>query len=159
MKPGEEARGREALDRSLGRWLLTGVFLLVLLVAAFPAYRTVEGSRRADALARRRAAEITTGRLLWGANCSSCHGDSGEGDEAPALKSKEFFEVATEQQIHHVIQGGVPGTDMDAWWNEFGGPLTDEQIRAIVAYVLSWSSTAPSRPEWRGPSPGPSPGD
>lgn len=152
MSPAAAPSESEDLDRSLMRWLRAGLLLLVLLVAAFPAYRAFEGNRRADALARRRAAEIAMGRPLWNANCASCHGDRGEGPDAPALNSKEFFEAASEQLIHHVIQAGVPGSGMNAWWNEFGGSLTDEQIRAIVTYVLSWSSTAPSRPDWRNPS-------
>lgn len=145
--------GGDDLDRSLQRWLLAGLILLALLVAAFPAYRVAEGSRRADAIVRRHGAEILMGRSLWSANCASCHGRLGEGATAPALNSKEFFEVATEQQMHHIIQGGVPGTAMGAWWNEFGGSLTDQQVRAIVAYLLSWSHTAPSRPDWRSPPP------
>jgi len=38
---------------------------------------------------------------------------------------------------------------MPAWWVEFGGALTDDQIRATVAYVRSWSKTAPDLPDWR----------
>lgn len=95
------------------------------------------------------------GRPLWNANCASCHGREGQGIDAPALNAKEFFEVASEQQIHHIIQSGVPGTEMGAWWNEFGGPLTDEQVHAIVAFLQSWEATAPSRPDWRNPSPSP----
>ena len=155
MTGPEHVPEEDALERSLGRWLFAGAFILVLLVAAFPAYRAVEGNRRADALTRRRAAEIAMGRPLWSANCASCHGRNGQGVDAPALNSKEFFEVASEQRIHHIIQAGVPGTEMGAWWNEFGGPLTDEQVRAIVAYLLSWSANAPSRPDWRNPSPAP----
>jgi heme/copper-type cytochrome/quinol oxidase subunit 2 len=33
-----------------------------------------------------------------------------------------------------------------------GGPLTDEQVRAVVAHILSWKATAPSRPDWREPT-------
>ena len=32
---------------------------------------------------------------------------------------------------------------MPAWRNEIGGPLTDEQIAAVVAYMRSWEPTAP----------------
>lgn len=143
----------EELQRSLGHWLIAGGFILVLLVAAFPAYRFVEGSRRAEALTRRQIAEVGMGAALWVANCASCHGRTGQGIDAPALNSREFFEVASEQRIHHIIQSGVPGTEMAAWWNEFGGSLTDEQVHAIVAYLLSWAATAPSRPDWRNPPP------
>ena len=125
--PGDAPIREDAeLERSLGRWLWWGIALLVLLVAAFPAYRAVEGTRRAEALANRQAAEIATGRQLWLANCAGCHGRQGQGaPDTPALNAKEFFEVASEQQIHHSIQAGVPGTEMPAWSNEFGGQLTD----------------------------------
>lgn len=139
------------LDRGLGRHLAAGAVLLVLLAAAFPTYRVVEAGRRARTLAGRNEAEVILGRQLWAANCAECHGDSGEGEDAPALNAKEFFAEATQQRIHQIIQVGVPGSDMDAWWNEFGGPLTDQQIRGLVAYILSWAATAPSRPDWRTP--------
>jgi hypothetical protein len=41
---------------------------------------------------------------------------------------------------------------MPAWWNEYGGPLTDQQIAEVVAYIRSWEKTAPSCPDWRTPS-------
>jgi mono/diheme cytochrome c family protein len=140
------------LERSLSRWLVAGIVVGGLLIAAFPVYRAVESDRREVALAERQAAEVRAGRGLWASNCSSCHGEDGEGVDAPALNSEEFLAQATDQQIHHVTQAGIPGTEMGAWWNEMGGPLTDEQVRAVVAYVLSWKPTAPSRPDWLDPT-------
>jgi hypothetical protein len=37
---------------------------------------------------------------------------------------------------------------MPAWWNEFGGPLTDQQIAAAVAFLRSLEKDAPSVPNW-----------
>jgi mono/diheme cytochrome c family protein len=71
--------------------------------------------------------------------------------DAPAPNSEEFFEGVTDEQIHHLTASGIPGTEMPAWWNELGGPLTDEQIRALVAFIRSWEPSAPSRPDWRMP--------
>jgi len=139
------------LDRSLGRWLAWGVVALAVLVAAFPIYRAVESGRRADALAELEAAQLVSGEQLWAANCSACHGPDGEGIDAPALNAKEFFADTTEQRTHHIAQAGIPGTEMGPWWNEFGGPLTDQQIRAIVAFIFHWQEDAPSRPDWRTP--------
>ena len=48
--------------------------------------------------------------------------------------------------MHGIIRGGIPGTEMPAWWNEYGGPLTDQQIAELVAYVRSLQPTAPSVP-------------
>lgn len=141
------------LTGSLRRWLSVGVVLLLVLVATFPVYRAVERGRRSGHASERRAAEIVLGRQLWSANCSECHGDGGEGPDAPALNARQFFESANDRLLTHVIEGGVPGTDMSAWWNEFGGPLTGQQIRAVVSFILRWKVTAPDRPDWRTPGP------
>lgn len=154
MSPGPEHPpvDEPRLERSLRRWLVAGTVVGVLLVAAFPAYRAVESDRRDVALAERQAAEVRTGREIWASNCASCHGEEGEGVDAPALNSEEFLAEASDRQIHHVTQAGIPGTEMGAWWIELGGPLTDEEVRAVVAYIVSWTATAPSRPDWRDPT-------
>ncbi len=147
-----------ALGGSLRRWKLAGALLLLLLVAAFPAYRAVEAPRRDEALAERQAAFLSTGSTLWSANCASCHGPGGDGLPGfPALNAREFLEATSDEQIHHLIAAGIPGSGMPAWFNEYGGSLTDEQIRALVAHIRSWEDTAPSRPDWRSPTPSPSP--
>lgn len=44
---------------------------------------------------------------------------------------------------------GVPGSQMGAYAQDFGGPLTSEQIKAISIFVRSWEEKAPDNPEWR----------
>lgn len=141
-----------ALRRSLTRWQAAGVVVLLLLAVAFPLYKAVESSRRSVALASERAALISSGNQLWGLNCATCHGVSGQGVDAPALNSQQFLQAVSDRQMHGIVAGGVPGSTMPAWWNEYGGPLTDQQIGAIVTYIRSWEKTAPSRPDWRHPS-------
>jgi mono/diheme cytochrome c family protein len=141
---------REVADRTI-IWQWAGVVVFLLLVAAFPAYRAVESGRRAEALAEREAALVSMGRDVWANNCASCHGAGGVSDEVgtPSLNAQQFLMAATDEQIHHVVAAGVPGTEMPAWWVEFGGALTDEQIRAAVAFVRSWEDTAPDLADWR----------
>jgi mono/diheme cytochrome c family protein len=155
-RAGAPNRDDPALERSLRRWQRSGVFVAFLLLLAFPVYLGVEAGHRTESLAAREAALINMGRELWAVNCASCHGLEGQGVDAPALNSKEFFEAISDEQIHHLTASGIPGTEMPAWWNELGGPLTDEQIRALVAFIRSWEPSAPSRPDWRAPegSPG-----
>ena len=38
---------------------------------------------------------------------------------------------------------------MSAYSQDFGGPLTGEQIKALAIYIWSWEPDAPDRPEWR----------
>jgi cytochrome c oxidase cbb3-type subunit 2 len=139
--------------RSTRRWQTVGTFVLFLLVLAFPLYRATDGSRRDQALAAQNQALLTQGHELWGTNCASCHGTTGQGGTAPALNSQEFLTSVNDDQMHGIIAGGIPGTAMPAWLNDYGGPLTDEQIAALVTYIRSWEKDAPSVPDWRTPTP------
>jgi len=146
-------RDDPGITRSSRRWQTAGTFILFLLVLAFPIYRATDGSRRDQALASQNQALMDQGQHLWSTNCASCHGTGGEGGSAPALNSQEFLTTVTDDQIHGIIAGGIPGTAMPAWLNDYGGPLTDEQIAALVTYIRSWETTAPSVPDWRTPNP------
>lgn len=149
-----ELRESPNVLRSLRRWQTTGVAVFLLLVLAFPLYKLTEGSRRNEALMQQNSAEITAGRQLWGLNCAACHGVTGEGVSAPALNSQQFLTSVGDRQMAGIIQGGVPGTAMPAWLSDYGGPLTEQQIESIVAYIRSLQPKAPSRPDWRTPSGG-----
>ena len=148
----EPVRENPEVVRQSLRWKRVGTLMLLLLVIAFPVYKAVESARRTDALQAQEVALIHSGLQLWGLNCASCHGLSGEGVDAPALNAQEFFAGTTDQQIAGIIRGGVPGTEMPAWWNEYGGPLTDQQIAEVVTFIRSWEKSAPSCPDWRTPS-------
>jgi mono/diheme cytochrome c family protein len=139
--------------RSSRRWQTSGLAILFLLVLAFPVYRATDGSRRDSALAAENAALLTQGHDLWGTNCMSCHGVMGQGVSAPALNSKEFLTSVNDGQVHGIVAGGIPGSAMPAWLNDYGGPLTDEQISALVTYMRAWEKNAPSVPNWRTPTP------
>ena len=148
----EPVREDPVVVRQSLRWQRAGAVVLFVLVIAFPLYKAVESGRRADALSAQQLALMTSGQKLWGLNCASCHGVNGEGVDAPALNTKEFLTGITDEQMHGITRGGIPGTEMPAWWNEYGGPLTDQQIESIVAYVRAWEPTAPSCPDWRTPA-------
>ncbi len=150
----ETVRDPVDVRRSTRRWQIAGVWVFLVLVLSFPAYRLTESSRRSDAEVSQNAAQIAAGQQLWSENCATCHGTTGEGITAPALNSQEFLASVTDQQIAGIIEGGVPGSEMPAWLADYGGSLTQQQIEAIVAYVRSWQSTAPSRPDWRTPQGG-----
>jgi mono/diheme cytochrome c family protein len=150
----EKLQDAPALRRSTRRWQTAGVVVFLLLVLAFPVYRLTESARLSDELASETSAQIVAGRQLWSLNCATCHGTQGEGGVGPALNSQEFLKTVSDEQIHGIVAGGIPGSSMPAWLDEYGGPLTDQQIAAVVAYIRSWEPTAPSVPNWRTPSGG-----
>ena len=137
------------LDRSLDRYLLCGLVFMVVLLAGFVVYRVREPTLRADATAAQETSYREIGTQLFATNCSSCHGKGATGGSAPVLDSKEFLKGTTDDQIRALVAGGVSGTDMSPWSLEFGGTLTDEQIRQITTYLRSLEAHAPSVPDWR----------
>ena len=139
----------EALERSTNQWMLVGGVLLIAMALVFPFYRWYEPGSRDEARAAQAAGLAEEGETIWSFNCASCHGLAGEGGIGPALNSKQFMQSATDEQMRTLIAVGIPGSQMSAYSLDYGGPLTSEQIRSVVAYIRSWESDAPDNPDWR----------
>ena len=137
------------LERSLDRYLFCGLVFMAVLIAGFVAYRVREPTLRADAASAQEASYRAIGTQLFATNCASCHGKEATGGSAPVLNAKEFLKGTTDDQIRALVAGGVSGTDMSPWSLDFGGTLTDEQIRQITTYLRSLEADAPSVPDWR----------
>lgn len=139
----------EQLEASTNRVMLVGAGLILLLVLAFPLYRLVEPVNRDEARQEQLESLAVAGESNWSFNCASCHGLNGEGGVGPALNSKQFLESANNAQIEQLVAVGVPGSQMGAYSQDFGGPLTSEQIKAVVTYIRTWEPNAPDDPDWR----------
>ncbi len=137
------------LEDSTNRVMMLGAGLLIAMAFVFPLYRWFEPSNREDARESQLSSLAETGETLWGFNCASCHGLSGEGGVGPALNSKQFLQSASDTQIEVLIAVGVPGSQMGAYSQDYAGPLTSEQIKALAVYIRSWEENAPDNPEWR----------
>lgn len=148
-KPEPKHFEPEWLERSLDRYYTAGLVFMFVLVVAFPLYRLREPSLRSDAKTAQTSEYQRIGDGLFNQSCASCHGTTATGGSAPTLNSKQFFSLTTDAQAELIITGGVPGSDMTAWSQDFGGPLTAEQIRQLVAYLRSLEPNAPSVPDWR----------
>lgn len=149
---GYKYQNDEELDRSTNRVMALGGVVMLLMVLAFPFYRLYEPNARAAARETHVESLVNQGSSIWEFNCSSCHGLNGEGVSAPALNSQQFLQSATNQQIEGLVAVGVPGTQMSAFSLDFGGPLTLEQIKAVVTFIRSWEPDAPDREDWRAPA-------
>lgn len=116
--------------------------LTVGILVTFQIYQWREPARlAADTLSDEEAA-VAAGEDLYTANCTGCHGQRGEGGIGPALNSKELMESVSDAQFFSLIRTGVPGTGMPAWGQVFGGPLTDEEVRQVVAFLGSLEPAA-----------------
>jgi mono/diheme cytochrome c family protein len=123
-----------------------------------------ETARLATAARIDQARRIEQGAALYAQNCRTCHGVNGEGLGAlgPALHDAHFFtgrlpEVGWSGSLHDYVvatiaAGRVTATRplytgdgvvvMPPWARANGGPLRDDQIEALAAFVLNWEATA-----------------
>lgn len=98
--------------------------------------------------------------ISLGMNCAQCHGpeaggglatrrDPETGEEqtwqAPPLNT--VFHRWDEEIVKFTIERGRPGTPMPAWGVEFGGPMTEQMVQDVMAYLHSIQLPPPELPE------------
>jgi len=130
-------------DENYNRHLLIGLVLTLLILVGFSIYLFTESNRLATASAIYDNERIHHGREIYVEQCSTCHGVQGEGGLGTALNNKQLLKNTFDEIFFSVIRSGVPSTEMPAWSVDFGGPLTDEDIRSVVAFIRAWEPTAP----------------
>lgn len=78
------------------------------------------------------------GAVVFERNCAACHGEQAEGGFGWPL-AKAWPGNQPEVYIKSVVSAGIENTVMPAWSKDVGGPLDDEQMNDVTAYVLSLS--------------------
>jgi mono/diheme cytochrome c family protein len=102
-------------------------------------------------LSAARGTSLEVGRELFSSNCSPCHGDFGEGGPNPSraddiiapISSAEFLKTRDDFTLKSIISQGQPNFGMSPFGTAYGGPLEDEEIDAVVAYIRSWEQNPP----------------
>jgi len=85
--------------------------------------------------------EAQHGGDIYRRMCAVCHGDSGEGykaDRAPALAQPDFLASVSDTFLRNAVAFGRGGTTMNAWSKDRAGPLSREDIDAVVGFLRSW---------------------
>lgn len=124
-------------------FMMAGLALTLVLVGLIAAYSLGESSRLVQAASSLTSENVQRGAVTFQAQCSACHGVQGEGGVGPALNNRTLLKNTLDSVFFSVIRSGVPGTQMPAWSVDYGGPLTDEGVRELVAFLRSWEPTAP----------------
>jgi mono/diheme cytochrome c family protein len=98
-----------------------------------------------------RGTSLEIGRELFANNCTVCHGDFGEGGPNPAragdiiapISTTEYLKTRDDATLRAIIAQGQPNFGMSPFGSSFGGPLDDDEVDAIVAYIRSWEANPP----------------
>jgi mono/diheme cytochrome c family protein len=153
---------RVQLEISLGIFLVLATGTLLIYQGLLEEVRM----KRFEEIQQAQAIEV--GADLYDTNCKGCHGPQGEGTPGlcPPLNDQYFFtdrlkdvgwSGSQEDYIVATVSSGrlvstrpeqYPGNvrpAMPSWSDKFGGPLREDQIRYIAAFIMNWQSTAPDR--------------
>lgn len=148
--------------------IILGIFLVLIAGAILIVYGLNEEERMANFELAQQARAIEEGAVLYETNCRGCHGPQGEGTPGlcPPLNDRYFFDQrlsdvgwsgSLNDYIVSTVSGGrlistrpdqYPGNGspaMPSWSEQIGGPLREDQIHNIAAFIMNWESTAPDR--------------
>jgi mono/diheme cytochrome c family protein len=93
----------------------------------------------------------TAGASIFSANCKVCHGQYGEGGPNPTrpddiiapISSAEYLKARDDTTLRNIISQGQPNFGMSPFGASNGGPLSSDQIDAVVAFIRSWEANPP----------------
>ena len=144
--------------------IILGIFFAIASTGLLFWFAINEEARMAKYTRAQEAERIETGAILFDQNCTSCHGEKAQGTNlAPCLDCEAFFiermevmgwDGSLEDYIIYTVSNGrevssrpdqFPGGGspaMPIWSEQYGGPLREDQIRAIAAFILNFEPYA-----------------
>jgi mono/diheme cytochrome c family protein len=146
--------------------LILGMLLTLVVTVVLVMYGLNEETRMGKFANQERANAIEVGAKLFEDQCSRCHGTQGLGIQGlcPPLNDRNFFDNrlkdvgwagSVEDYIVATASSGrltstrpqlYPGNPvppaMPAFADRFGGPLREDQLRAIAAFITNWEPSA-----------------
>jgi cytochrome c oxidase cbb3-type subunit 3/ubiquinol-cytochrome c reductase cytochrome c subunit len=94
------------------------------------------------------AGDSVTGATVYESSCSRCHGKAGGPvGQSGSVLNASFLALVSPQALRTSIIVGRPDLNMPGWRSvNATHPLSEEEIRDVVAFLLSHRRTTPGQP-------------
>lgn len=85
----------------------------------------------------RASGDAERGAFLFERNCTGCHGETGDGQQAPSLANRVFQDSATDAYLKATIKGGRHGTTMAGFGLDSPSfaAMSDDEIEDLIAFI------------------------
>ncbi|MBA2682491.1 MAG: c-type cytochrome [Ktedonobacteraceae bacterium] len=125
--------------------------MLALISLLIPVFWIMENNGQAMAKAQQHTLDLSRGAKLYAQYCFQCHGTKGQGrvgtgpNVGSKLNNNPAVNNLSDNDLIRIIGGGVYNTDknhldqamMRAWSQQYGGPLTDNDIQYLFTLIRS----------------------
>lgn len=133
------------------------LIMLAVISLMIPVFWIMETNGQAMAKAQQHTTDLQRGAGLYGQYCFQCHGTKGQGYVGPKLNTAAgakgqptSVNNLSDADLLRIISAGVYKNDtpsnldkaiMPAWSQNYGGPLTDDDIQYLFQLVRSADPT------------------
>jgi mono/diheme cytochrome c family protein/plastocyanin len=121
-----------------------GALLMLSIVSLMiPVFWIMESNGETISQISQHTTAVNRGASLYAQYCFQCHGIFGQGVSGPKLNGNTAVNNLTDTDLLRIISAGIadpanPSTlTMPAWSDQYGGPLTQEQIQYLFELVRS----------------------
>ncbi len=125
--------------------------MLAIISLMIPVFWIMESNGEALAKVQQHSTDVQRGAALFAQYCYQCHGLTGQGGKGPKLNGNDAVNKMSDNDILRIISGGIydpanPGGPsstplMPAWSDQYGGPLTQQQIQYLFDLIRSADPT------------------
>jgi len=89
----------------------------------------------------------TMGQAVYLGECAECHGSSARRPgKAGSILDGSFLALINEQMIRTTIIAGRPDLGMPDWRGHSSGPMTDDEITNVTAWLMAQKPALPGQP-------------
>ena len=120
------------------------LIMLSIVSLMIPVFWIMESNGQAIAKTQQHNTDVQRGAALYAQYCYQCHGINGQGGTGPKLNGNSAVNTLTDADILRIINAGIydpanPGGTplMPAWSDQYGGPLTQDQIQYLFDLIRS----------------------
>jgi menaquinol-cytochrome c reductase cytochrome b/c subunit len=123
--------------------------VIVLAMALLTVRAVMTTPPQAEAVGLTYQEQVSAGQTLYVEHCAECHGEEGEGGVVEgveglegtyleAINSEDFLYTRSDNTVFLITEYGQPNLGMPAFGLAYGGPLTTQEMDAIVTFIRSW---------------------